>query len=179
MCILPLSELRIGIDATVAEVRPPVDARDQELVLRLIEIGFLPGEKLRVIARGHPGEEPIAVRLGSTTFALRRFEAAFIQVTPVEALAAQPAPGPTLPMPGKPCRNAGALPEQPAARPKAAALPADPPADRKARVPLGEAVSRRGAPVPDAQSGSPGREASPLGGRPPGGQRVPSSRELS
>ena len=33
------------------------------------------GEPVRVIAQGHPGREPIAVRIGGTTFALRRFEA--------------------------------------------------------------------------------------------------------
>jgi ferrous iron transport protein A len=45
-----------------------------------MEIGFLPGERLRVIARALPGGEPIAVRLGHATFALRRFEAALIGV---------------------------------------------------------------------------------------------------
>jgi ferrous iron transport protein A len=85
MAIVPLSSLRTGAEATVAEVRPPLDAQQEELVLRLIEIGFLPGEPLRVIARGQPGDEPIAVRLGHTTFALRRFEAAFIHVLPKAA----------------------------------------------------------------------------------------------
>lgn len=80
MSNVPLSSLRVGTEATVAEVLQPVHSQDQELVLRLIEIGFLPGERVRVIARGQPGDEPIAVRLGHTTFALRRFEAAFIQV---------------------------------------------------------------------------------------------------
>jgi ferrous iron transport protein A len=45
-----------------------------------MEIGFLPGERLRVIARALPGGEPIAVRLGHATFALRRFEAALVGV---------------------------------------------------------------------------------------------------
>jgi ferrous iron transport protein A len=80
MSIVSLSSLPTGTEATVAEVLAPAQPQDDELVLRLIEIGFLPGERLRVIARGQPGNEPIAVRLGHTTFALRRFEAAFIQV---------------------------------------------------------------------------------------------------
>jgi ferrous iron transport protein A len=50
------------------------------VALRLIEIGFLPGERVRVVARGQPGDDPIAVRLGHTTFALRKFEAAFVSV---------------------------------------------------------------------------------------------------
>lgn len=82
MPIIPLSRLRTGSQATVAEVRAPAQVQDADLVLRLIEIGFLPGERLRVIARGQPGDEPIAVRLGATTFALRRFEAEFIHVEP-------------------------------------------------------------------------------------------------
>ena len=33
-----------------------------------------------MIAHGVPGREPVAVRLGSTTFALRRFEAEYVRV---------------------------------------------------------------------------------------------------
>ena len=85
MSTVPLSSLRPGSEATVAEVLAPAATQDHELVLRLIEIGFLPGERVRVIARGQPGDEPIAVRLGHTTFALRRFEAAFVRVQPAAA----------------------------------------------------------------------------------------------
>jgi ferrous iron transport protein A len=35
-----------------------------------------------VIAHGYPGNEPIAVRIGNTTFALRRFEADHVLVVP-------------------------------------------------------------------------------------------------
>jgi ferrous iron transport protein A len=55
---------------------------DDELALRLTEIGFVPGEAVRIVASGVPGREPLAVRLGHTTFALRRHEAAFVRVTP-------------------------------------------------------------------------------------------------
>jgi len=51
--------------------------------LRLMEIGFLPGEQLCVIAKGFPANDPLAVRVGQTTFALRRHEAALVQVRPV------------------------------------------------------------------------------------------------
>lgn len=85
MALVPLSQLPAGAEATVGEVLPPAEAHDRELVLRLIEIGFLPGERVRVIARGQPGNEPIAVRLGHTTFALRRFEAEFVRVLPEAA----------------------------------------------------------------------------------------------
>lgn len=48
---------------------------------RLAELGFLPGEKLRIVARGLMGGDPIAVRIGTGTFALRRFEAECIRVS--------------------------------------------------------------------------------------------------
>jgi ferrous iron transport protein A len=80
MPTVPLSSLRAGAAGIVAAVRAPQLGQDPALVLRLIEIGFLPGEPIRVIARGQPGDEPLAVRLGHSTFALRRFEAAFVQV---------------------------------------------------------------------------------------------------
>jgi len=34
------------------------------------------------VAVSFPGADPIAVRVGATTFALRRFEAAMVQVIP-------------------------------------------------------------------------------------------------
>jgi ferrous iron transport protein A len=68
--------------ATVVDMVLPDAADDRELVLRLAEIGFVPGEAVRVVATGVPGREPLAVRLGHTTFALRRHEASFIRVIP-------------------------------------------------------------------------------------------------
>lgn len=47
---------------------------------RLTELGFVPGEHLRVIRRGFPSGDPIAVRVGNSTFALRRTEASAIKV---------------------------------------------------------------------------------------------------
>ena len=82
---VPLSELPLGVAARVAGLRPAgatVEAR--ELALRLLEIGFMAGEPVRVIAQGHPGREPIAVRVGGTTFALRRFEAEQVLVDTVQ-----------------------------------------------------------------------------------------------
>jgi len=40
----------------------------------------LPGEHVRVIARGALGGTPLAVRVGTSTFALRRIEARCVQV---------------------------------------------------------------------------------------------------
>lgn len=68
--------------ATVSDVTVPTAGVDRELVLRLVELGFVPGERVRIVAEGIGGREPMAVRVGHTTFALRRYEASFIIVEP-------------------------------------------------------------------------------------------------
>lgn len=75
-----LDRLPRGVAATVAGLGPAQDARTRALVQRLMEIGFLPGEPVRVIAKGFPAADPLAVRVGQATFALRRHEAALVQV---------------------------------------------------------------------------------------------------
>jgi ferrous iron transport protein A len=46
----------------------------------LEEIGFIPGERVTLMARGMLGGDPLVVRIGSSTFALRLAEAACVQV---------------------------------------------------------------------------------------------------
>ena len=58
------------------------DGAAPDLGRRLAELGFLPGEAVRIVARGLLAREPIAVRIGTGTFALRLFEAACIRVCP-------------------------------------------------------------------------------------------------
>jgi ferrous iron transport protein A len=82
-----LDELPRLVGARVARLVDAADADERELVLRLLEIGFLPGERVCVIAQGFPGHDPLAVRIGHTTFALRRYEAALIRVVPEQSLA--------------------------------------------------------------------------------------------
>lgn len=60
-----------------------IDSRHSNLARRLMEIGFIPGEPLQVLHKGFFGGEPIAVRIGHSTFALRRYEAALISVISV------------------------------------------------------------------------------------------------
>ncbi|RZL93646.1 MAG: ferrous iron transport protein A [Variovorax sp.] len=79
---ISLSQLSNHQWATVIDLLRPEAAEDRDLVLRLTEIGFVPGESVCIVANGVPGREPLAVRLGHTTFALRRHEASFIRVTP-------------------------------------------------------------------------------------------------
>ena len=69
--------------ATVSDVTVPTAGVDRELVLRLVELGFVPGERVRIVAEGIGGREPMAVRVGHTTFALRHHEASFIIVEPL------------------------------------------------------------------------------------------------
>ena len=80
-----LAALHKGQSARVLEVRLPQSnhGHDRNLVLRLLEIGFVPGEVVRVVALGPGGGEPIAVRVGGTMFALRRHEAEHILVHPL------------------------------------------------------------------------------------------------
>jgi len=75
-----LDQLACQASAEVVSMNPPQDEEDRSVALRLLEIGFLPGESVRVIAHGYPGHDPLAVRIGHTTFALRRHEAALVQV---------------------------------------------------------------------------------------------------
>ena len=89
-----LTALARGATGTVAGVRiaaPGVaagelDPADERMALRLIEIGFVQGAQLRVIAFGQPGDDPIGVRVGGrggvSTFALRRKEASCVWVWP-------------------------------------------------------------------------------------------------
>ncbi len=78
---LSLADLPLGSTAHVLAVRAGQHAHERELTQRLLEIGFIEGEPVRVIAHGQPGREPIAVRVGGTTFALRRFEAERVLVS--------------------------------------------------------------------------------------------------
>jgi ferrous iron transport protein A len=77
-----LTELGIGTRARVVSVSPADASTPVELGRRLAELGFLPGEAVRIVARGLMARAPIAVRIGTGTFALRLFEAACIRVCP-------------------------------------------------------------------------------------------------
>ena len=76
----PLDRLALHAPAIVHQVVAPPAMSDW--ANWLAEIGFLPGESVRVIARGAPGGDPLVVRIGDSTFALRKAEAACIHVLP-------------------------------------------------------------------------------------------------
>lgn len=90
MDLITLFDLPTGQEGTVSSGPVVADGEtaDHELALRLFEIGFIDGERVRVVARGHPGGDPVAVRVGNTMFALRRFEAERVLVAPLGGVVA-------------------------------------------------------------------------------------------
>jgi Fe2+ transport system protein FeoA len=92
---MPLGALHKGARGIVATVRDDGAALGDEtggtIVMRLIELGFVPGERIEVIGESLPlyalllraifpgwKGDPIAVRVGGSCFALRRREAAAV-----------------------------------------------------------------------------------------------------
>jgi len=75
-----LDQLAKDVSARVVDCMANSEPHSHEVVLRLMELGFLPGESVRVIAVGFPGADPLAVRVGQATFALRRHEAALVHI---------------------------------------------------------------------------------------------------
>lgn len=79
----PVSALHQGPLHTPGVLQAFAQARDDDsrkTLRRMAEIGFLPGESVRVVSRGWLRGGPIAVRVGQSTFALRAHEAALLQV---------------------------------------------------------------------------------------------------
>ena len=77
----------VGLDAwplqqpaELVGMLPVSDPEQVRTLHRLAEIGFLPGEQLRIVSRGWLRGGPIAVRVGQSTFALRAHEAALLRV---------------------------------------------------------------------------------------------------
>ena len=86
---LPLAQVRKGESAIVFGL-VEVDGLAGEgtgkvLLARLRDLGFTPGARCEVIARMWLGGDPLVVRIGGSTFALRRAEAAAVRVTPLAA----------------------------------------------------------------------------------------------
>ena len=78
--LFTLDALATGVPAVVRAVAAPATA--PEWGQWLDEIGFFPGERVMIMARGIPGGDPLVVRVGNSTFALRRAEAACIALEP-------------------------------------------------------------------------------------------------
>jgi ferrous iron transport protein A len=81
---LPLTALRKGDVGVVVDVvddgQMLGDSDGSTLARRLGELGFVPGADVEVVAVMWLGHDPLAVRVGGSTFALRGREAEQIRV---------------------------------------------------------------------------------------------------
>lgn len=73
-----LSELSQSASAVVRTVEAA--CADDPVARRLCDLGFVAGEPIRVVARGPFGGDPLLIQIGHTRFALRRREAARVEV---------------------------------------------------------------------------------------------------
>lgn len=73
-----LSELSRGVSAVILNVDDV--ALPDPIAGRLRDLGFVAGEAVRVVANGPFGGDPMLIQIGFTQFALRRAEAARVQV---------------------------------------------------------------------------------------------------
>ena len=77
---MTLDQTPLGAVAKVQGVDAP--AGQPELAQALRDLGFEPGETVRVLKRGAWGAETLVVRVGNSTYALRRAEAACVVLVP-------------------------------------------------------------------------------------------------
>ena len=78
MLTTPLSMIPKGSWAIVYAIHP---AHKQDIIAqRLYDLGFVPGERVQLIARTPFTAGPVAVKIGLTRFALRQSEAARVLV---------------------------------------------------------------------------------------------------
>jgi ferrous iron transport protein A len=73
-----LSDLPTDQPARVRVVR--AHPSQAEWARQLADIGFVPGEPVCVLRRAALGGDPMVVRIGTSTFALRRAEAGCVEV---------------------------------------------------------------------------------------------------
>lgn len=68
---------RVTLNATTLNADT---AKFDAISTRLMTLGFVPGEQVKILATGLFGRDPLLVQVGFTRFALRRTEAERIQV---------------------------------------------------------------------------------------------------
>ncbi|WP_416757131.1 FeoA family protein [Roseateles sp. So40a] len=68
-----LAQAAIGRAHRVQALQAPAHAPEWKQMLE--ELGFVAGEHVAVLARAMPGADPLVVRIGQSTFALRKAEA--------------------------------------------------------------------------------------------------------
>jgi Fe2+ transport system protein FeoA len=89
---IPLNELQQGEVVRVAglalDASPSLSIEERDLMIaRLRDLGFVAGARCEVLARMWFGGDPLVVRIGGSTFALRRAEAAAVSVQRLETSA--------------------------------------------------------------------------------------------
>jgi ferrous iron transport protein A len=77
---IPLLQAEDGQTCTVIGINAPQHSPEWQDWLQ--QIGFIAGESATILRRSQPGGDPLAVRVGQSTFALRRAEAACVLVEP-------------------------------------------------------------------------------------------------
>jgi ferrous iron transport protein A len=95
--LLPLKQWARVVGLTHFAPDHPPSKKDspgasQDLLEQLLSIGFAPDEQVCVLTAGKPGNDPLVVRIGTSTFALRRSEASHVLVAPLDPAAQQEAP---------------------------------------------------------------------------------------
>ena len=75
MTLTDLSQRTLAIVDSVEE-----RGAHDNIARRLRELGFVAGEQVEVVAKGPLGGEPLLVQVGFTRFALRRSEAARVNL---------------------------------------------------------------------------------------------------
>ncbi len=80
---MKLSDIQPGSRATVVLVKD--HASPDPIANRLRDLGFVTGEPVSLVALGPFGADPLLVQIGFTRFALRRSEAARVEVQLAEA----------------------------------------------------------------------------------------------
>ncbi|OWQ92995.1 hypothetical protein CDN99_00330 [Roseateles aquatilis] len=73
-----LAQAAIGRPHRVKALLAPAHAPEWKQWLE--ELGFVAGEHVAVLARAMPGDDPMVVRIGQSTFALRKAEADCVQL---------------------------------------------------------------------------------------------------
>ncbi len=73
-----LADIEIGEKCVVRQLVAPSGM--PEWLTQLEDIGFIAGEPVTLMARGAFGGDPLVVRIGLSTFALRKAEAACVLV---------------------------------------------------------------------------------------------------
>jgi ferrous iron transport protein A len=76
-----LAQLPAHDQAQVLAVAAPPGQPDWAQQLQ--DLGFVAGERVSVLARARPGGDPLVVRVGLSTYALRLAEAACVQIEPL------------------------------------------------------------------------------------------------